>query len=245
MTSNMRPEPQGKKRVDQGSKAMVVVASADAGLRERWVAGLQNHFAIQQVWDREVERSLTDCKPDVLLLDRDLPGIGGVEGLSVLHHMCPSTRIIFFTSRYDEREAINALKAGVRGYCIKEIGSCHLRKAVRVIQKGEMWVGRRIICQLLAELTSCTEKGQDDYPAQAEVYLRYLTPRERQISQLVSEGSCNKEIASQLKISERTVKAHLTSIFSKLQIPDRLRLGILLSNHNNPNHAPLPASYLA
>ena len=224
---------------------MVMLASADAELRQRWMAGLQNHFTIQQVWDGGVERSMSGSKPDVLLLDRDLPGMGGVEGLSILHHLCPSTRILFFTSRHDESEAVNALKAGARGYCIKEIESSHLRKAVKVIQKGEVWVGRRIICQLLAELTSCTEKGQDDYPAQAEVYLRYLTPRERQISQLVSEGSCNKEIASRLNISERTVKAHLTSIFSKLQIPDRLRLGILLSNHNNPNHAPLPASYLA
>jgi DNA-binding NarL/FixJ family response regulator len=232
MTSNMRPKTSGKKRVEKASKATVMIASADAELRQRWMVGLQNNFTIQEVWDGRVERSMTDSKPDVLLLDRDLPGMGGVEGLSVLHRLCPSTRIIFFTSRHDEREVINVLKAGARGYCIKEIESSHLRKAVKVIQKDEVWVGRRIICQLLAELTSCTEKGQEDRPAQADVYLKYLTPRERQISLLVSEGSCNKEIASQLNISERTVKAHLTSIFSKLQIPDRLRLGIFLSNQS-------------
>ena len=240
MTSNMRPETPAKKRVDKGSKAMVMIASADAGLRQRWMAGLQNNFTIQEVWDGEVERSLTHSKPDVLLLDRDLPGIGGVEGLSVLHHLCPSTRILFFTSHHDEREAINVLKAGARGYCTKEIEPSHLRKAVKVIQKGEVWVGRRIICQLLAELTSCTEKGQEDGPAQAEVYLKYLTPRERQISLLVSEGSCNKEIASQLNISERTVKAHLTVVFHKLQISDRLRLGLFVAGQNQGNHTPPP-----
>ncbi len=239
MTVNMRPETPGKKRVDKvdkGRKATVMIASADAGLRQRWMAGLQNHFTIQEVWDGGGERSLADFKPDVLLLDRDLPGTGEVENLSRLHQMCPSTRIIFFTSRYDEREAINVFKAGARGYCTKEIESSHLRKAVRVIQKGEVWAGRRIICRLLDELTSCTEKGQEDGHAQAEVYLKNLTPREQQISLLVSEGSCNKEIASQLNISERTVKAHLTSIFSKLQITDRLRLGILLTNHNHLNY---------
>jgi DNA-binding NarL/FixJ family response regulator len=183
---------------------------------------------------------MTDSKPDVLLLDRDLPGMGGVEGLSVLHQVCPSTRIIFFTSRHDEREAINVLKAGARGYCIKEIESFHLRKAIRVIQKGEVWAGRRIICQLLAELTSCTEKGQEDGPAQADIYLKYLTPREREISVLVSEGSCNKEIASQLNISERTVKAHLTVVFHKLQISDRLRLGLFVAGQNQGNHTPPP-----
>jgi two-component system nitrate/nitrite response regulator NarL len=233
MTSNTRPKRSGKKRAGKGSKAMVMIASADAGLRQRWTAGLQNHFTIQQVWDGGVERFMAGSKPDVLLLDRDLPRMGGVEGLSVLHRLCPSTRIIFFTGRQDEKEAINALKAGARGYCKKGIASSHLRKAVKVIQKDEVWAGRRIICRLLAELTSWTEKGRKDPPARADVDLKHLTPRERQISQLVSEGSCNKDIANRLNIAERTVKAHLTSIFSKLQVPDRLHLGILLSNHNH------------
>ena len=241
MTNHPSPKTPEKKRVDQGDKALVMIASADAELRQRWIAGLQNHFTIQQVWNEEVGRSLADSKPDLLLLDRDLPGIGGVEGLSVLHQMCPSTKIIFFTSRHDEREAVNVLKAGARGYCVKEIESSHLRKAVKVIQNGEVWVGRRIICQLLAELPSCTEKGQEDGPAQADVYLRYLTPRERQISLLVSEGSCNKEIASQLNISERTVKAHLTVVFHKLQISDRLRLGLFVAGQNQGNHTLAPA----
>jgi len=197
MTSNMRPKASGKKRIDKGSKAMVMIASADAGLRERWMAGLQNNFTIQEVWDGGVNRSMTDSKPDVLLLDRDLPGMGGVEGLSVLHHLCPSTRIIFFTSRHDEREAINALKAGARGYCKKEIESSHLRKAVKVIRDGEVWAGRRIISRLLAELTSHPGKGQEEAPARADVYLKYLTPRERQISSwLVRVRATRKSRAS-------------------------------------------------
>ena len=176
---------------------------------------------------------MAGSKPAVLLLDRDLPGMDGVERLSALHRLFPSTRILLFTGRQDEKEAINALKAGARGYCKKGIASSHLRKAVKVIQKDEVWAGRRIICQLLAELTSRAEKGQEDDPARGTDYLQNLTPRERQICHLVSEGSCNKDIANRLNIAERTVKAHLTSIFSKLQVPDRLHLGILLSNHNH------------
>jgi two-component system nitrate/nitrite response regulator NarL len=240
MTNDASPKTPGKKKANNGSKAMVMIASSDAGLRERWVAGLQNHFTVQQVWDGEMERSMADSKPDVLLLDRDLPGMDGVERLSALHRLCPSTRIVFFTGRQDEREAIDVLKAGARGYCIKEIESSHLRKAVKVIRDGEVWAGRRVICQLLAELTSCTEKEREDGPAQAEVYLRYLTPRERQISLLVSEGSCNKEIANRLNISERTVKAHLTVVFHKLQISDRLRLGLFVAGQNHGNHTPPP-----
>ncbi len=240
MTKSMNPKTPGRKTVDKESKAMVMIASADAQLRQRWMAGLQNHFTIQQVWNGEVERFMADSKPDLLLLDRDLPGMGGVGRLSALRRLCPSTRIIFFTGRHDEREAIEVLKAGARGYCIKEIESSHLRKAVKVIRDGEVWAGRRVICQLLAELTSCTEKGREDGPAQADVYLRYLTPRERQISLLVSEGSCNKEIANRLSISERTVKAHLTVVFHKLQISDRLRLGLFVAGQNQGNHIPPP-----
>ncbi len=230
-----------KKRVKKGSMAVVMIASPDAELRQRWRAALRNHFTIREAWDEGVKRFLADSKPDLLLLDRDLRGMGGVKGLSFLHRLCTSTRIIFFTGRHDEREAINALKAGARGYCVKEIESSHLRKAVKVIQKDEVWAGRRVICRLLAELTSFTEKGRGDHPARAGVSLKHLTPREHQISLLVSEGSSNKEIARQLNIAERTVKAHLTSIFSKLQVPDRLRLGILVSNHNHLHQTPPPA----
>ncbi len=74
---------------------MVLIASADAGLRQRWMAGVQNNFTIQQVRNGEVERSLADSGPDVLLLERDPPGIGEVEALSALHCLCPSTSILF------------------------------------------------------------------------------------------------------------------------------------------------------
>jgi two-component system nitrate/nitrite response regulator NarL len=240
MTNNKRPKTAGKKRGEKESKALIMIASADAELQDQWLAALHNNFTIQQVWDGGVGRSMTDSRPDVLLLDRDLPGMRGVERVSALHRLCPSTRIIFFTSCHEEREAIDVLKAGARGYCIKEIESSRLRKAVKVIREGEVWAGRRIICRLLAELTSCTGKGQEDGPAQAEVYLKYLTPRERQISLLVSEGSCNKEIASRLNISERTVKAHLTVVFHKLQISDRLRLALFVAGQNQGNHTPPP-----
>lgn len=231
-----------KKGAENGKTGMVLIASAEPELRKRWALGIQNAWAIHEVCDREdLRQCMAHFRPAVLLLDLNLPHMGQVRGVPAVQRLCPSTRIILFSGANDARQAILALKAGARGYCTKEIDPAQLRKAVRVIQKGEVWVGRRIIGQLLVELTSCTEKGQKDGPAQADVYLKNLTRRERQISLLVSEGSCNKEIASRLDISQRTVKAHLTSIFMKLQIPDRLRLGIFLSNRKHLNHTSFPA----
>jgi len=229
------------KTSDKMEKAMVLIASDDAKLRQRWAHGLQNAYAIHEVCDRvDLERCMTRSKPAVLLLDFQLPQMGEVKGVSAIQRLCPSTRIILFTSVHDEKEVIRALRDGAAGYCKKEIEPSQLRKAVAVVQKGEVWVGRKTICQLLAELTFGTETGPKECPPLAEVCLQYLTARERQIALLVGDGSANKEIANELNISERTVKAHLTAIFQKLQISDRLRLGLFVTGQRqvNPNKPP-------
>jgi DNA-binding NarL/FixJ family response regulator len=227
-----------KKTSDKGQKGLVLIASSDSALRQRCVLGLQDAFPVHQISSRvELEHTMTQSKPAVLLLDLDLPQIDEVKGVSAIQRLCPSTNIILLTEAPDEKEAIIAVKCGAKGYCKKKIEPSHLRKAVSVVQKGEVWVGRKIICQLLGELCSLTETGGKDSPPLTEVYLQYLTPRERQIALLVGSGSSNKEIASSLNICERTVKAHLTSIFQKLQISDRLRLGLFIAGQNHVNHS--------
>jgi len=227
-----------KKTSDKGQKGLVLIASSDSALRQRCVLGLQDAFPVHQISSRvELEHTMTQSKPAVLLLDLDLPQIGHIKGVAAIQRLCPSTNVILFRGAHNEKEEILALKSGAKGYCGKEIAPSLLRKAVTVVQKGEVWVGRKTISHLLAELNSFTETGQKDCPPLTEVYLQYLTPRERQIALLVGEGACNKEIASRLDISERTVKAHLTAIFRKLQISDRLRLGLLIAGQNNADHS--------
>ena len=172
---------------------------------------------------------MTRSKPAVLLLDFQLPQLGEFRGLSVIRRLCPSTRTIFFTSVHDEKEVIRALRNGAAGCCNKEIEPSQLRKAVEVVQNGEVWVGRKTICQLLGELCSFTETGREECLPLAEVCLQYLSARERQIALSVGRGASNKEIANELNISERTVKAHLTSIFHKLKISGRLHLGLFVA----------------
>jgi len=232
-----------KKRGEENMKtAMVLIASAEPELRKRWALGVQNAWAIHEACDRvDLEQCMAHFRPAVLLLDLNLPHLAEVRGIPAVQRLCPSTRIILFSGANDERQAICALKAGARGYCTREIDPAHLRKAVQVVQKGEVWVGRRTICHLLEELTSSTENGANDSPPLEEVYLRHLTPREHQIALLVGEGACNKEISNRLNISERTVKAHLTAIFHKLQITDRLRLGLFVAAQNHAKSAPPPS----
>jgi DNA-binding NarL/FixJ family response regulator len=220
-------------------KAVVLIASADPELCRRWALGIQNGSAIHEASDLgELERCMANSRPALLLLDLDLPHMDEVRGVPTIQRLCPSTRIILFDGPNDERQAICAIKAGAKGYCIKEIEPAHLRKAVNVVQKDEVWVGRKIICHLLEELTSSNGNGANDSSPLEEVYLRHLTPREQQIALLVGEGACNKEISNSLNITERTVKAHLTAIFHKLQITDRLRLGLFVAAQNHANPAP-------
>lgn len=228
---------------DKGQKATVLIASADAELRQRWAHGLQDAYTIHEACDQvDLKRFMTNSRPAVLLLDLDLPQMGNLKGVSAIRRLSPPTRIILFTGAHEEREAIRCLKAGTNGYCKKEIEPSQLRKAVEVVQKGEVWVGRKTICQLLGELCSVSETGQKDCPPLTEVYLEYLTPRERQIARLVGDGASNKEIANELNISERTAKAHLTAIFQKLKISDRLRLGLFVAGQRDVNHTKPPTT---
>lgn len=233
MRYQRNPGTYRKEGTSKGCRATVLIASAVAGVRSRWVQASQDFFAILEASERaELEQGMAGSKPSVLLLDLDLPRLDGIGSVPAIQRLSPSTTIIVLSSAPDEKEAISALKAGAMGYCNKDIEPSLLRKAVNVVQKGEVWVGRKTISRLLAELTSLAESQQKDCPALAEVYLNYLTPREQQIALLVGDGAHNKEIASRLNISERTVKAHLTAIFQKLQIPDRLRLGLFVAGHN-------------
>ena len=146
-------------RTEPGS--LVLVASGLAGLRKRWRQSLERHFIVHEVTERSsLERTLTTRRAAALLLDLDLPELGGIRGVAALQRLRPATRIVLVTSHPDEQEGIAALKAGVRGYCDRDIEPRLLGKALDVVQKGEIWVGRKLIPHLLEELTALTEQQE-------------------------------------------------------------------------------------
>jgi two-component system nitrate/nitrite response regulator NarL len=222
------------------SAALVFIASGVAGLRKRWRQAIQRQFTLHEVAERgSLERSLLNRRPAALLLDLHLPQLGGIGGVEAIQRLRPATKIVLLTARPDEREGIAALKAGARGYCDRDIDPNLLGKALRVVQDGEIWVGRKLIPHLLEELATLTEQ-QKDSPVKLDTRLDRITPRERQIVQLLGAGASNKEIASRLNVTERTVKAHLTAVFKKLGISGRLQLALFVLEHSRSSVSPSP-----
>jgi len=217
------------------SAPLVLVASSVAGVRKRCRQALFRAYAVHEVADRrDLERTVTGRSPAAVLLDLALRNLGGAGGVASVQKLRASTRIIVLSDSPDEREGIAILKAGARGYCPRDIDGPLLEKATDVVLKGEIWVGRKLIPHLLEELTALTEQRRREAPTRADERLARVTPRERQIVDLLSAGASNKEIARRLNVTERTVKAHLTAIFRKLGLSGRLQLALFALEHGQP-----------
>lgn len=229
------PDSPGKSE----SIPFVMIASAVAGLRERCRQALSEGYSLQESADRgDLERGIVGRRPAAVLLDITLPGLGGASGIASIQKLRAATRIIVLTEAPDEREGIAILKAGARGYCHRDIDIALLEKATHVVLKGEIWVGRKLIPHLLEELTVLTEQRRRDAPGRSDERLKRVTPRERQIVDLLSVGASNKEIAKRLNVTERTVKAHLTAIFRKLGLSGRLQLALFALEHGRSAREP-------
>ncbi len=137
-----------------------------------------------------------------------------------------STLCLILGQHWPEKRQIQALINGACGYLEQqELGSL-LRKAVDSIQQGEIWIHRKLVPQLINQLTIDSEAQKNH--AVDKLKLSSLSRREIDVATMIATGQNNKQIANHLKISERTVKAHLTSIFKKLNISDRLHLALLV-----------------
>jgi DNA-binding NarL/FixJ family response regulator len=156
----------------------------------------------------------------------DFPGLGGPPGVREIRKLNSSTRIIVLTSKVDEQEELEVLRAGARGYC-GPLETEGLLKMIEKVQQGEVWAGRRTIGALLDEFFG--EPPETLSPSEQTLtrsQIESLTFREREILRLLGEGASNKEMAAALNVAVSTIKAHLTKIFSKLGQPDRLRLAL-------------------
>lgn len=216
--------------------SLVVAATAVSKVRAQWNQGLRGLFAVHPASDWvALKRSILELRPSTALVDLALPELGGVKGVRSIVQMSPSTKSVVLSADPDDREAVSFLRAGARGYCARDIDPFLLRKALEVVQKGEIWVRRNIISVLLNDPLAL-RNARDADEVNDDERLACLTPRERQIAHLIGRGACNKEIATWLNITETTVKAHLTAIFRKLGISDRLRLALFVTEPNRAGH---------
>jgi NarL family two-component system response regulator LiaR len=147
--------------------------------------------------------------PDVVLIDLVMPGVDGIEAIRGLRERAPSVRAIVLSSFIDDEKLFPAVRAGAAGYLLKDVQPQELVEAIRTVHAGGALLHPRVASRLLEELATDP-----------------LTPREREVLSLIGRGMANKVIARELSLSEKTVKAHVSSILAKLGVTDRTQAAL-------------------
>jgi DNA-binding NarL/FixJ family response regulator len=172
----------------------------------------------------ECVEMLAKLKPDILLLDLQMPEKDGLGVLEESNLDASSTRVIVLTAAEDDRDVVRAMRLGARGVVLKRSASDLLVKSIRKVFGGEIWLDNYMTAGVIDAFKKSSESGQ-----RREKPL--LSEREKEIVQLVAQGFRNREIGEKLVISEQTVKNHLHNIFDKLGVSDRLELALYAIHH--------------
>lgn len=177
-----------------------------------------------------IRNEIVKINPQILLLDIELLGLNGTFGIATLRRICAETKVIILCGDISEQLEWELVKSGMRGCCKRNADAKLIRQVVDEVREGGLWIRRTLTSRLIDELGNATLKIKT-YRATLGL-LNKLTQREYDIAVRVGNGECNKNIAHACGITERTVKAHLTEIFVKLGVTDRLNLALVLAADN-------------
>jgi len=197
----------------------VLVVDDHAVVREGLRAFLELQEGIEVAGEAaDGEEAVTAAErlvPDVILMDLVMPRLDGVAAMRVLRERLPATRVIVLTSFLDDDKLLPALRAGAAGYLLKNAQPHELVRAVRAAHAGEALLDPVVAARVVETF------------AGGEEPLDRLTPREREVLELIGRGFANKRIARELEISEKTVKAHVGRVLAKLEVTDRTQAAVL------------------
>lgn len=195
---------EGVKRILSFEPAFDVVAEADDG--------------------RDAKEIVEKYRPDIVLMDINMPEINGIEATKQLLEDNPDLKVIILSIHDDENYVTHALQSGAQGYLLKEMDTDSLMEAIKVVYDGGSYLHPKVTHNLVQEYRRLVKNSQTENSVAEIEYrkpLHLLTKRECQVLQLLSEGQSNRKIAETLVISEKTVKNHVSNILQKMNVNDR------------------------
>ena len=164
-------------------------------------------------------RQVEELLPDVVVMDLNMPGMGGVEATLRLTTVAPLTRVLVLSVSAEQDDVVDAVMAGACGYLLKDASAEEIVRGIGAAAAGESLISPRIAAKLLARVR------EEEAPPKAEVDVRTeLSERELEVVRLVAAGLSNEEIADQLVVSPKTVKKHVANLLSKLQLENRVQV---------------------
>jgi DNA-binding NarL/FixJ family response regulator len=204
------------------SKIKIIITDDHAIVREGIIAILKLYDDVMVVGEasngKEAIDKTDELKPDIVLMDIAMPGLGGLEAAIEIKKRHPDVKILVLT-QHDDREYISRfLKAGVSGYLLKKAVGSELISAIRAVSKGELYLHSSITSGVVAGYLNKDKKYLMEDPYEK------LTDREKQVLKLIAEGYTHKEIAGMLNISVKTAIAHHTNMSEKLDMHTRTAL---------------------
>jgi len=216
------------------TKASILIASSCTSLAERFSEILADEFLLE-VLNQESSTCtvITESHPHLVMLDPALFNESLAATITEILETAPHTRVIVLQrTTGNPVDQMSLFKTGAHGFCADDIQPDLLVKAAHAVCQGEIWVPRQLITQLIGELARESSAGTHKLSQAVAESVECLTPRELQVAKMVHLGGNNKVIARELEISERTVKAHLSAIFRKLDIENRLHLALFFNRVN-------------
>jgi two-component system, NarL family, nitrate/nitrite response regulator NarL len=217
-------------RVAPAQRIRVLLADDHAVFRQglRRLLETERDFLVvgEAANSEEAVTLVSQLRPDILLLDLSMPGGSGLEALSMLARIDVAVKVVVLTAEIEREQIVRVLQLGVRGVLLKSSGADLIFKGLRTIMSGQHWVDRQTVTdlvELVRELSGSPRQGSSNKFG--------LTKRQLEIVAAVVAGLSNRDIARKLSISEDTVKHHLTQIFSKTGVSNRLELALFAMHH--------------
>lgn len=201
----------------------IVIADGHRFMRESLKIVLNEEKNIQIVGEatncNEIVSAIDTLKPDIILLSVLIFETDVDYGISSIREKSQDTKILMLSYDIDDELIFQALKNGAKGYLSYDTSVSSLAKAINAVNRGELWVERKLISRFFEEQADAGESGSNGKKSPP---VNGLTAREQEVLGCLAKGATNKELAEELFISEKTVKSHLNSIFRKLNVSRRL-----------------------